>query len=101
VHPRFDIIYLYNSNNVPLPDVEIYTKYGDGINISANHITEEVIANCKRNHKKIGVWIRSADFEENEEFYQRMFSWGVDFICADKPLEAMATRSRYFKTKSL
>jgi len=63
-HPRFDIIYLYNSRNVPLPAAEIYTAFGDGINISANHMTEEVITNCKRNHKKIGVWIREEDFVE-------------------------------------
>ena len=59
LYPRFDIIYLYNYDNLPLPLPEIYTAHGDGINISANHITEEVVANCKRNNKKIGVWIRS------------------------------------------
>lgn len=51
-YPKFDIIYLYNSMNVPLPASEIYTLHGDGINVSANHLTEEVIANCRRNHKK-------------------------------------------------
>jgi len=60
-------------------------------------LTEEVIANCRRNHKKIGVWIRSADFVENEEFYTRMFLWGVDFICADKPLDAIKHRSVHYK----
>jgi len=73
LHPRFDIIYLYNSNNVALPPPEVYAVCGDGINVSANHITEEVILNCKRNHKKIGVWIRVADFVENEDFYLKMF----------------------------
>ena len=35
----FDIIYLYNYENLPLPEADVYTKHGDGINISANHIT--------------------------------------------------------------
>jgi len=97
-YPKFDIIYLYNHSNVPLPPAEVYTAYGDGINVSANHLTEEVILNCKRNHKKIGVWIRAADFVEDENFYIRMFQWGVNFICADKPLDAMKSRSKHFNT---
>jgi len=36
-------------------------------------MTEEVITNCKRNHKKIGVWIREEDFVENDDSYIRMF----------------------------
>ena len=35
----FEIIYLYNFENKPLPEADIYTNYGDGINISANFIT--------------------------------------------------------------
>lgn len=100
-HPRFDIIYLYNFENLPLPAPEVYTAFGDGINISANHLTEEVVENCKRNHKKIGVWIRAADFVENEDFYIRAFKMGVNFICADKPHDAMETRKRHFKVVSL
>ncbi len=34
----FDIIYLYNYENQPLPEPDIYTSFGDGINISANYI---------------------------------------------------------------
>ena len=37
--PSFEIIYLYNYENQPLPEAEIYTNFGDGINISANYIS--------------------------------------------------------------
>jgi hypothetical protein len=37
--PSFEIIYLYNHENHPLPEPEVYASFGDGINISANHIT--------------------------------------------------------------
>lgn len=69
-HPYFDIIYLYNDENKPLPDVDIYTSFGDGINISANHMTEEVVKNIKDKNKKIGVWVRACDFIENDEWYE-------------------------------
>ena len=44
--PSFDIIYLYNYENQPLPEPSVYTSNGDGINISANYITQEVVDNC-------------------------------------------------------
>lgn len=88
----FEIIYLYNYENQPLPDASVYTKYGDGINISANYITKEVVDNCHAVGKSIGVWIRAKDFKETDEFYTEMFKIGADFICADLPLRAMAAR---------
>jgi glycerophosphoryl diester phosphodiesterase len=75
----------------------VYTSAGDGINISANHITEEVVEKCHRKGMRIGVWVRAKDYQENEEFYEQMFQIGTDFICADQPLKAMASREKYFK----
>eukprot|EP00347_Sterkiella_histriomuscorum_P003717 403363216 len=97
-HPRFDVIYLYNYENEPLPSADEYTSRGDGINISANHITDEVVANIKSKGMKLGVWIRAKDFTETEEFYENMFKFRVDFICADYPLKAMEARSRYLQS---
>ena len=79
----FEIIYLYNHENSPLPDPEVYTSRGDGINISANYITQEVVNNCHNKGLKIGVWVRAKDFKEDDEFYENMFKIGTDFICAD------------------
>ncbi|TNV76407.1 hypothetical protein FGO68_gene13413 [Halteria grandinella] len=92
----FDIIYLYNYENQPLPEREVYTKHGDGINISANYISKEVVDAVHESGKKIGVWIRAKDYKETDEFYGEMFNLGVDFICADMPLRAMAAREEYF-----
>ncbi len=93
--PSFEIIYLYNYENQPLPDPEIYTAFGDGINISANFITKEVVEACHRKNRKVGVWIRVKDFQETDEFYEEMFKIGTDFICADHPLRAMASREKF------
>lgn len=59
IYERFDIIYLYNYHNKALPSPDEYLAIGDGINISANHITQEVVDHCKRKGKKVGVWIRT------------------------------------------
>ena len=98
--PSFDIIYLYNYENQPLPEAEVYTSFGDGINISANYISKEVVDSCHRKGLKIGVWIRVKDFTETEEFYEEMFKIGIDFMCADNPLKAMAARERFFSSRT-
>lgn len=63
LHPRFDIMYLYNNfQNQPLPAPEIYLSHGDGIVVSQNYLTEEVVKNIKEKGKKIGVWVRAQEF---------------------------------------
>ena len=89
---------MYNYENQPLPDPEVYTSKGDGINISANYINREVVENCHKKNMKIGVWVRAKDFKENDDFYENMLRIGTDFICTDFPLRAMEIRER-FSTK--
>lgn len=100
VYPKFDIIYLYNDDNVPLPSPDVYTAFGDGVNISANHITQEVVNICKQKGLKVGVWIRKIDFTEDDSFYNKMYEMGVDFIVSDFPLRAMEVRQTYFSAEA-
>lgn len=65
------------------------------MNLSANYICDEVVANLKKAGKKIGVWIRAKDFIESEDFYEKMFKYDIDFICSDYPLRAMQARERF------
>lgn len=82
-----DIIYLYNfHDHIHLPDPSIYAVAGDGINISSTHLTAEVIRNCHKNGKKVGVWIDASIFKENNDFYRKMMDMEVDFFCTDYPL---------------
>jgi len=62
IHPSFEIIYLWNNENQPLPSPDIYTAKGDGVNISANHLTVEVFEICKAKGLKVGVWISASNF---------------------------------------
>jgi glycerophosphoryl diester phosphodiesterase len=87
-----------NYQNEELPEPEDYLSLGDGINISANYANEEVIKNCKRLGKKVGVWFRVRDFKESEEFYERMLKLDVDFICSDFPIRAMEVREKYLES---
>lgn len=68
-----------------MPSPDEYTSRGDGINISANHISKEIVDFVKSKGLKIGVWVRARDFSESEDFYLNMFELGVDFICSDFP----------------
>jgi len=97
IYPHFDVIYLYNYENQPLPTPDEYTARGDGINISANYLTEEVVSLVKSKGLKIGCWVRAKDFTEDEDFYFRVMELGLDFFCSDHPLKVMECRSRYYK----
>lgn len=73
VHPRFDIFYLWNQEGKPLPSADELLASGDGINISYNYLTPEVLKLCRSKGKKLGVWVRVLDFKENDDFYHKMF----------------------------
>jgi len=89
-----EIIYLYNFyEHIELPDPSIYATLGDGINISSSKLTTEVIEECHKNGKKVGIWIDAASFKECSIFYRKMMDMNVDFFCTDYPLLAMETRS--------
>jgi glycerophosphoryl diester phosphodiesterase len=97
-----EIIYLYNFyDHMCLPDPSIYAVKGDGINISSNHLTAEVIRNCHNNGKKVGVWIDASLFKESTDFYIKMMDMGVDFFCTDYPLNAMETKAQWLQEKPL
>jgi glycerophosphoryl diester phosphodiesterase len=68
---------------MPLPSPDEFLSRGDGINISATHITPEVVRLVKDKGLKLGVWVRAKDYKEDEDFYFKMIELGVDFICAD------------------
>lgn len=83
---RISTIYLYNFyDHECLPDPAVYCFNGDGINISSLHLNHEVVRNCKRHGKKIGVWIDKAYTSESKELYRQVLDMGVDFICTDYP----------------
>ena len=69
IHQTFDVFYLYNYKNEPLPEPDVYTSKGEGINLSANYINKEIVEHCKSKGMKVGVWVRAKDFTESEDFY--------------------------------
>lgn len=88
-------MYLHNYyEHFELPDPEIYSCQGDGINISSTKLTREVIENCHRHGKTVGVWVNAEVFIENDEFYRNAIEMGVDIICTDYPLEANRVRAQ-------
>ena len=83
---KVQTIYLYNFyDHEALPDPSIYCTNGDGINISSLHLTHEVVDNCRRYGKKVGVWIDKSYTKESKEVYRKVLSMGVDFFCTDYP----------------
>lgn len=75
-----------------MPDPLVYCNRGHGINISSTKLTHEVIQNCHKNGKLVGVWINREVFDENDNFYQDLIDMGVDFLCTDFPQKADSVR---------
>lgn len=87
-------MYLHNYyEHFELPTPEVYSCQGDGINISSTKLTREVVENCHRNGKTVGVWVNAEVFTENDEYYRMAIEMGVDIICTDYPLEANRVRA--------
>lgn len=95
------MIYLYNFyDHMELPEAEVYTKLGEGINISYGKLTSEVVARCHEKGKKVGVWIDSTIVQEKSEIYWELLDMKVDFFCTDYPLTAMEVRSQWHERNS-
>lgn len=63
-------IYLYNFyEHRELPEPDIYATKGHGVNISSTKMTREVIQNCHKNGKLVGVWVNAEAFKEDDQFY--------------------------------
>lgn len=89
-------IYLYNFyEHRELPEPNIYSTRGHGVNISSTKLNREVIQNCHKNRKLVGVWVNAEVFNEDDQFYQTCLDLGVDFICTDYPLKAGKVRNSF------
>lgn len=86
-------IYLHNFYpEHSLPPLEILVSQGDGINISYEALTSEVVNACHAHNKLVSVWIDAAVTEETMEVYERLIELGVDSFCSDFPLEITRIR---------
>lgn len=82
-----DLVQLYNFfDYIELPNPDIYTSLGKGMNISSTKLTEEVVRHCHEKGKIVGVWIDSSLSKENLDLYFRLMDMDVDFFCSDYPL---------------
>lgn len=88
-------IYLYNFYpHDPLPPLEELVATGDGINISYEALTEEVVSACHAHNKLVCVWIDATVTKEGTDVYRNLIDLGVDSFCSDFPLEIMKLRDQ-------
>lgn len=86
-------VYLYNFYpECKLPPLEELVQSGDGINISYEELSEEVVAFCHANNKVVMVWIDTSVTTETVELYRRLIDLGVDAFCSDWPLQVTQLR---------
>jgi len=86
-------VYLYNFYpETVLPSFEEIVRRGDGINISYEHLTQELVSFCHAHKKLVCVWIDTTVTTETLEMYKRLIDLGVDLFCSDWPLEVTKLR---------
>jgi hypothetical protein len=81
-YERFNIYYIYTRANKPLPAVDVYCGHGDGVVMSANHLTEEIVDILRKRGMKIGVWNRLGEYEE-DGFYEMLFKNKINMVISD------------------
>lgn len=95
-------IYLHNFYpEDELPPISQLVTQGDGINISYEALTKELVDTMHAHGKLISVWIDAGVTRETEQVYQRLIDLGVDCFCSDFPLEVSAKRDQLMMEASI
>lgn len=92
---RIRTIYLHNFyNHIGLPPLNEVVKTGWGVNISYEHLTEEVVEACHTAGQIVAVWIDASVTQETIQMYKRLIDLKVDCFCTDFPLEVTQLRDQ-------
>lgn len=76
--------YLYKADE-PMDD-KYYPDHGEGCNIPYDHLSQELVENCKRNGLTVNIYFHKK-CPELVEYYPRVLELGVDTIISDRPLD--------------
>jgi glycerophosphoryl diester phosphodiesterase len=84
--PSYKLGYLYEYYDQMDPDY--YPKHGDSCNIPYNHLTLELVNNCKSRGQEVSIYFPST-VKEDPMYYRNIIELGVSSFISDKPLDAM------------
>jgi len=99
---EFALHRLVNRDNIDMPSLASYLAPDnmDGLNLSACHLTEEIVLQNHFEGKKVGVWIMARDLAENEDLWKHLIDIEVDFIYTDFPVDATNFRDQQVEKAS-
>lgn len=67
-------------------------KYGKGSHFQINYLTKDLVQKMHEAGKIVMVWVDTTTpkdiYEENDDFYRRVYDLGVDILTTDYPLRA-------------
>lgn len=90
-------MYLHNFHDyISLPPLSVILRQGDGLSVSSNHVTEELVQTCRQHGKILNVWIDCDVTVEDEYLHSRFLDLGVHCLITDFPLIATRVRHEYF-----
>ena len=93
-------VYLHNFYHyISLPPLEVCLRQGDGLSVSAGHVTEELVAACRQHGKVLNVWVDTDVTVEDASLHIRLLQLGVSSVISDMPLVATEVRQTYFADK--
>ena len=86
--------YVYFEIGTVSPDE--YATRGSCVAIDAKMTTKEIVDNIQRNGREVGWYFYPAK-EETEEIYNKLLSYGVDYIISDNPEQLREYLKRVIK----
>lgn len=90
-------LYLHNFHDyLSLPPMDVILRQGDGLSVSSNHVTSELVHVCRTHGKILSVWIDCDATQEDEYLHTRMLELGVHCLITDMPLIATEVRQNFF-----
>jgi glycerophosphoryl diester phosphodiesterase len=93
-------LYLHNFYDyISLPPLEVILKQGEGISVSSNHVTPELVQACRQHGKILSVWIDCDVTVESTYLHNQMLELGVHCLITDMPRVATEVRQNFFANK--
>ena len=93
-------MYLHNFYDyISLPPLEVILRQGDGLSVSSNHVTHELVQACRQHGKILNVWIDCDVTTESEYLHKHFLELGVHCLITDMPLIATEVRQNFFASR--
>jgi glycerophosphoryl diester phosphodiesterase len=93
---QFEFGYLYEDKNDKNFLPYKFNVSNCSMNVYCNDVDAEFVKKAHERGIAVMCWCSSQN-EENEQFYSKLFSYGIDVLCCNEPDKAVLFRNKFFQ----